>query len=89
MYLSLLLMKLLWFKRSGIFFIPKSLIGWTILLIGIISAIYVFIHIDSRSHSVSDTIRPFFIDLLLIGLVYTLIAYLTSSGSPDKGDRTD
>jgi len=79
-------MKLLWFKRKGIFFIPISLMGWAIMLIGIICAIYNFIDIDSRSHSASDTLRPFFIYLLLIGLVYTLIAYLTSSGSKDKRD---
>jgi hypothetical protein len=77
-------MKPQWFKRKGIFFIPKSLIGLAIMLIGIIYAIYVFIDIDSRSHSVSDTLRPFFIYLLLIGVVYSLIAFLTSSESTDK-----
>ena len=49
-------MKLQWFKRKGIFFIPKSLIGWAIMLIGIIYAIYIFIDIDSRYHSASDTL---------------------------------
>ena len=82
-------MKPQWFKRKGIFFIPKSLIGWAIMLIGIIYAIYIFIDLDSRSHSASDTLRPFFIYLLLIGLAYTLIAFLTSSGSTDKRDQND
>lgn len=82
-------MKLQWFKRKGIFFIPKSLIGWAIMLIGIIYAIYIFIDIDSRSHSASDTLRPFFVYLLLIGLAYTLIAFLTNSGSTDKRDQND
>jgi hypothetical protein len=82
-------MKPLWFRRKGIFFIPKSLIGWAIMLISIIYAIYVFIDIDSRSHSASDTLRPFFIYLLLIGLAYTLIAFLTSSGPKDKRDQYD
>jgi len=82
-------MKPQWFKRKGIFFIPKSLIGWAIMLIGIIYAIYIFIDIDSRSHSASDTLRPFFIYLLLIGLAYTLIAFLTSFGSTDKRDQND
>jgi hypothetical protein len=77
-------MKLQWFERKGIFFFPNSLIGWVIMLIGIVVAIYLFIDIDSRSHSASDTLRPFLISLLLIGLVYTLIAYLTSNGSKDK-----
>jgi hypothetical protein len=82
-------MKPQWFKRKGIFFIPKSLIGWAIMLIGIIFAIYVFIDIDSRSHSASDTLRPFFIILLLIGVVYTLIAFLTSSESTDIKGQND
>lgn len=82
-------MKPQWFKRKGIFFIPKSLIGWAIMLIGIIYAIYIFIDLDSRSHSASDTLRPFFIYLLLIGLAYTLITFLTSSGSTDKSDQND
>ena len=82
-------MKPQWFKRKGIFFIPKSLIGWAIMLIGIIYAIYIFIDIDSRSHSASDTLRPFFIYLLLIGLAYTLIAFFTSSGPTDKRDQHD
>jgi hypothetical protein len=79
-------MKPQWFKRKGIFFIPKSLIGWAIMIIGIIYAVYIFIDIDSRSHSASDTLRPFFIHLLLIALVFTLIAFLTSSDSTDKRD---
>jgi len=82
-------MKPQWFKRKRIFFIPKSLIGWAMMLIGIIYAIYIFIDIDSRSHSASDTLRPFFINLLLIGLAYTLIAFLTSSGSTDKRDQNE
>jgi hypothetical protein len=82
-------MKLQWFKRKGIIFIPESFTGWAIMLIGIIYAIYIFIDIDSRSHSVSDTLRPFFIYLLLIGFAYTLIAFLTSSGTTDKRDQDD
>lgn len=77
-------MKPHWFKRKGIFFIPKSLLGWAIMLIAFIYVTYIFIEIDSRSHSVSDTLRPFFIHLLLIGLAYTLIALLTSRGPTDK-----
>ena len=82
-------MKPLWFKRKGILFIPKSFMGWAILLIGIIYAIYLFIDIDSRSHSVSDTLRPFFIYLLMIGSAYTLIAFLTSFSSTDTKNQKD
>jgi hypothetical protein len=77
-------MNLPWFRRKGIFYIPGNFIGWIIMIAGIIYAIYKFIEIDSRSHSASDTLRPFFINLLIIGLVYTLIAYLTSFKPKDK-----
>lgn len=71
-------MKSPWFKRIGIFFIPKSIIGWLILIGGLAYAVYVFIDIDSRSHSVSDTLINFVFNLLIICVVYSLIAYLTS-----------
>ena len=71
-------MKLPWFKRIGIFFLPTSIVGWLILITGLAYAVYDFIEIDSRSHSASDTLRPFIINLLIIFAVYTLIAWLTS-----------
>jgi len=67
-----------WFKRSGIFFIPSSLIGWIIFVFGIIFAVWSFLDIDGRSHSVSDTLMNFVFMLLIIGAVYSLIGYLTS-----------
>ena len=67
-----------WFKRIGIFFIPASIIGWLFLMGGFAYAIYVFIDIDSRSHSVSDTLINFVFNLLIIGAVYSLFAFLTS-----------
>ena len=67
-----------WFKRIGIFFLPKALVGWIILLVAIAYAVYQFIDIDSRSHSVSDTLINFFFMLLIIGAVYSLIAFFTS-----------
>lgn len=71
-------MNLPWFKRIGIFFIPKTVIGWIMLLGCLIYAVYTFIDIDSRSHSVSDTLINFVFNLIIIGAVYSLIAYLTS-----------
>jgi hypothetical protein len=70
-------MKLPWFKRSGIFFVPTSIAGWIVLLAGALYAVYTFIDIDSRSHSVSDTLMNFVFHLLIIFAVYSLIAYLT------------
>ena len=71
-------MKLPWFKRIGIFFIPKSIPGWIMFLCGLAFAIYVFRDIDSRSHSASDTLINFAFYLLIIGAIYSLIAYLAS-----------
>ena len=67
-----------WFKRNGIFFIPANFIGWIICVFGIFFAVYSFIDIDGRSHSVSDTLMNFVFMLLIIGAVYSLIGYLTS-----------
>jgi uncharacterized membrane protein len=71
-------MKFPWFKRIGIFFIPATYAGWIILLAGVAFAIYSFIDIDSRSHSNSDTLMNFVFMCLIIGAVYSLIAYATS-----------
>ena len=67
-----------WFKRFGIFFIPVSYAGWIALVAGFVYAIYIFIDIDSRSHSASDTLINFVFNLLIIGAVYSLLAFLTS-----------
>jgi len=72
-------MKLNWFKREGIFFIPTSVAGWMIFACAMVYAIYVFMDIDSRSHSVSDTLMNFVFSLLIIGAVYSFVAYLTST----------
>ena len=71
-------MELKLFRRNGIFFIPTSLIGWIILLAGVAYTVYTFIDIDSRSHSVSDTLINFVFRLLIIIAVYSLVGYLTS-----------
>jgi len=71
-------MHLPWFKRYGIFFIPKTFFGWVIFIAGFAYAVYVFIDIDSRSHSASDTLINFVYNLLIIGAVYSLIAFLAS-----------
>jgi len=71
-------MKFPWFKRNDIFFIPIAIPGWIILLAGFVFAIYSFIDIDGRSHSVSDTLMTFVFMLLIIGAIYSLIAYATS-----------
>ena len=72
-------MKLNWFTRKGIIYWPASIAGWVILALAAAFAVYTFIDIDSRSHSVSDTLINFVFNGLLIGLVYTIIAYFTET----------
>ncbi len=67
-----------WFKRNGIFFMPVTLAGWIILIASIAYAVYIFLDIDSRSHSASDTLMNFAFRLLIIGVVYSGIGFLTS-----------
>jgi hypothetical protein len=71
-------MNLPWFKRTGIFFMPVSIIGWILFVVAVAYAVYLFIDIDSRSHSVSDTLMNFVFNLVIIGAVYSLIAFLTT-----------
>ena len=71
-------MKLKWFRRYGILLLPNSLIGWIIFVAALVYAVYSFARIDSHSHSASDTLRPWFITLILIYAVYTIIGMLTS-----------
>jgi hypothetical protein len=71
-------MKFPWFERYGLFYLPKKLSGWLIMVAAIVFAVYSFIDIDSRSHSSSDTLINFVFMLIIIGAVYTLIAFLTS-----------
>ena len=64
-----------WFVRKGIFYRPVSLMGWLILAVAVAYLAWAFIDIDSRSHSVSDTLINWFFNILLAGLLYSLTAY--------------
>jgi hypothetical protein len=77
-------MKLNWFRRFGILYLPVNIAGWIILLVAVAYAVYVFLDIDSRSHSVSDTMLNFVLNFLIIGAVYTLIAFFTGTGTVNK-----
>lgn len=76
-------MKMPWFKGSGILFIPASIMGWLIFVACLVYAVYSFIDIDSRSHSASDTLMNFFFRVCVIFVIYSIVAYLTS-GNPKK-----
>lgn len=70
-------MKLNWFVRKGILYWPVSIVGWVIVTGCILLAIYLFVDIDSRSHSVSDTLINWAFNVLLVGLAYTLVGFFS------------
>lgn len=69
-----------WFVRKGILFFPVSVTGWLIATAAIIYCVYAFIAIDSRSHSVSDTLDSFFLVVLIVAVIYSVAAYFMSRG---------
>ena len=71
-------MKIKWFVRKGILFFPVSIVGWIIAIGAIAYCVYLFIDIDSRSHSVSDTLINFAFNALLVSVAYSIIAFFTS-----------
>jgi len=49
-----------WFRPLGILFLPVSACGWILTLLAIAFCAQVFWAIDSRSHSVTDTLYGLF-----------------------------
>ena len=56
---------------------PVSPLGWIILAAATGYAVYLFIDIDSRSHSVSDTLMNWVFNCLIVGVMYSVIGFLT------------
>jgi len=71
-------MKLRWFTRKEGILLPSSFVGWIILLAAVSYLVWKFIDIDSRSHSVSDTLMNFAFQGLIVALAYALIAFFAS-----------
>ena len=79
-------MKLDWFVRKGILYWPTSIPGWLIFVTAVAYAIYLFIDIDSRSHSVSDTLINWVFNCLIVGVVYSLIGFFSEKKSSKESD---
>lgn len=73
-----------WFGISGIFIYPVSLPGLALTMASVAYLVYEFIDIDSRSHSVSDTIRPFIITCAFVYIICFVIALLTRASGKSK-----
>jgi hypothetical protein len=69
---------MLWFKPLGFVFRPVSVPGWLISLAGLAFCVHIFLFLDSRSHSVSDTLYGIFPYWVPTFLLWTWIASRTS-----------
>ncbi len=57
-----------WFRPAGLLFFPVSIAGWLLSFLAAAFCAQVFVVVDTRSHSVSDTlygIFPFWVPTLL------------------------
>jgi hypothetical protein len=49
-----------WFKPFGFIFLPVSIPGWIISTLAVAFCLHIFLFVDGRSHSVSDTLYGVF-----------------------------
>lgn len=49
-----------WFKPLGLAFYPASAIGWILTLLALAFCAQIFLFVDHRSHSVTDTLYGIF-----------------------------
>ncbi len=58
-----------WFKPVGWIYVPVKAAGWLLTLVIFAFCVHIFLFVDSRSHSVSDTlygIFPYVVPALLL-----------------------
>jgi hypothetical protein len=67
-----------WFKPFGLIFRPVSIAGWGITLLAAVFCVRIFLFVDGRSHSVSDTFYGVFPYWVPTFLLWTWIASRTS-----------
>ncbi len=68
-----------WFKKSGWLYLPIAWPGILITLVLIAFCVHIFLFVDSRSHSVSDTLYGIFPFLAPAFLLYLWIASETAA----------
>ena len=60
-----------WFKAFGPIFRPVSIAGWIVTLLALAFCVHIFLFVDGRSHSVSDTfygVFPYWVPAFLLWL---------------------
>lgn len=73
-----------WFKKTGIVYLPVSIVGVIMYLMTIAFCTTVFLAIDSHSHSVSDTLYGIFPFVVSAFTVLYWIAANTSVKTVEK-----
>lgn len=74
-------MKKNWFKEWGWLYRPVSLPGWIVIIAIAAFCIHIFLFIDGRSHSVSDTLYGIFPFVVPAFGIFLWIASKTSEKS--------
>ena len=72
---------MVWFKPLGFVYRPASIGGWLVSLAALAFCVHIFVFVDSRSHSVSDTLYGIFPYWVPTFLLWTWIASRTSTGA--------
>lgn len=70
--------ELRWFREHGLFYVPISAAGALVTVLAAIFCVWIFVAVDSRSHSVSDTLIGVYPYILPTLLALYVIAMRTS-----------
>ena len=67
-----------WFRtmKHGLGWYPTSWQGWLTIAVFVALVLWNFFRIDAGSHSASDTLRPWFIQTVAMGLILILVGFL-------------
>ena len=74
-----------WFRELGLLYVPVSAAGFLVTLLAAIFCVWIFIAVDSRSHSVSDTLIGVYPYILPTLLALYVIAMRTSRAPAASG----
>lgn len=66
-----------WFARWGWFYRPVSLAGVLVVLLALVFCAQVFLAVDARAHSVSDTLYGIFPYFVSVGFIVDWLASRT------------
>jgi hypothetical protein len=77
---------MIWFKRWGWFYRPASWQGFGLVGVAVVFCVQVFVAVDRRSHSVSDTFYGIFPYFVCCFLLLNWLASRTSGHGTDVAE---